>query len=155
MFFIGYEIVGIYFVGMVEQDSFFMGMQIFALIFRHYFSWVWKNNFELLFGALLNEFMDMKKKIWTIAWGIAELIHGFERFFLNGCLRHCWILICESILLAQWHFLMGKFFARGIFIWLSRFFNEHFLECGILVDIMMIDKFCGWPYFRVRHFCLL
>jgi len=63
LFFIGYEIVGIYFVGMVEQDSFFMGMQIFALIFRHYFSWVWKNNFELLFGALLNEFMDMKKKI--------------------------------------------------------------------------------------------
>jgi len=71
---------------------------------------------------------------------------------LNCCLGYRWILICESISLTQCHFGMANFFVRGIFIWLVEFLNGRFLEHGIFVDIMMINKFWDWLYFSREVF---
>ena len=47
---------------------------------------------------------------------------------------------------------MANFFVRGIFIWLLGFLNGHFLEHGIFVDIMMINKFWDLLYFSREVF---
>ena len=124
-------------------------MEIFVWMFRHYFSWVWKNVFWVWwkFGTLLNAFMEMKI-FWTVDWGIARGIHGYGRFFelLLGC--H-WILICDVICLTQWPFGMANFY---LFIF---FCERHFHLVARIFEWTFLGVFYGyhddWQIFEVDY----